>query len=96
MTADLDQILRAGTLLILEHGEYSDFNYDAPLRLLKDFTKRELIDSFSKEWEQKDYDSAFSFPNYWDFAAWLVRSGRAEAAENVTTWHLGSYGDFQP
>lgn len=50
----LDAIHKAGSLLIIETGEYSDRSWDGPVRLLKDFTKREVIDRFKEEWKPKN------------------------------------------
>lgn len=94
---DLSQTLAAGTLLIIETGEYSDSRWDGPVRLLKASTKQELADAYRAEWKKED------FPNGWhdeacpeDFLPWLVKSGRAEAVEGVHSWHVGSYSEFTP
>lgn len=80
---DLDQVLKKGSLLILEHGAYSDFGYTGPLRLLGDYTKRELVDGFVAQCEV----GASTF----DFIGWLVSSGKVEDAP-AETWFIGEPG----
>jgi hypothetical protein len=91
---DLSQILKKGTLLIVETGEYSDRSWGGPVRLLKNATKADLANAYKREWkpENKWEDE----PNPGDFLPWLVRSGRAEEVDDVHSWHIGSYGRFKP
>jgi hypothetical protein len=93
---DLSQSLKKGTLLIIETGEYSDHSRDGPVRLLKTFTKAQLADDYRSEWRSKDKDDWDDRPNPYDFLPWLIASGRAEYVENVHSWHVGSYGEFEP
>lgn len=92
---DLDQIIAAGTLLIIETGEYSDQSWHGPVRMTRDATKRELADAYRAQWVKG--------PDYWndgpkpgDFLPWLVKAGHAEHVDNVQSWHVGSYGQFEP
>lgn len=94
---DLLQKLKKGTLLVIETGEYSDRTTFDPVRLLVTTTKQELVDAFRAEWKKEDY------PDSWRdeigpecFLPWLVKTKRVEAVDNVHSWHVGSYGDFQP
>lgn len=93
--ADLSQILKAGTLLITESGEYSDRDWSGPVRLLRDFSKQNLADDYRKEWV-KDPNDYYDQPNPDGFMPWLVKSGRAEHVDNVHVWHVGSYSEFEP
>jgi len=95
MTSDLSQTLKAGTLLIIETGEYSDKQWNGPVRMLGDYTKKELAELFLREWApepEKDWQTHARPEN---FLSWLVKSGKVEfvPAEN---WHVGCYGDFEP
>ena len=87
---DLTQALTKGTLLIIEHGEYSDKSWQGPVRLLADYTKSDLSDQFLREWEHEDWPCAN------EFLPWLVRTGKAESVDNIHRWHVGSYSNFQP
>lgn len=99
MTAviDLSQTLKAGSLLIIETGEYSDRSWSDPVRLLKDVVKADIADGYRAAWpslkEKYDDDDR---PDPSGFLLWLVKSGYAEDVANVHSWHIGSYGDFEP
>lgn len=94
MSGDLSQVLKKGTLLIVETGCYSDFGYCGPVRMLGDYTKAELAEEFKKDFkpEPHAYSSA---PTPYDFMPWLVRTGKAEDVP-AESWHVGDYGDFEP
>ena len=95
MVDDLSQTLGAGTMLIIETGEYSDRGWSGPVLLLGTFTKQELADAYRKEWK-KDDDDWYNKPTPEGFLPWLIRSGRAEDVSGVVSWHVGWYGDFEP
>ncbi len=91
-SSDLSVTLKKGTLLIAEFGEYSDFYYESPLRMLKTYTKAQLIADYKAQWyPSSSYDDK---PPPREFTDWLVKSGRAEIVENVHSWHIASYGEF--
>ncbi len=92
---DLSQTLKKGTLLIIETGEYSDREWGGPVRVLKTATKAQLADDYRREWK-KTPDSWDEEPDPYGFLPWLISSGRAEDVENVHSWHVGSYAEFQP
>jgi len=90
---DLTQVLKKDTLLIIEIGEYSDRSWFQPIKMLADYSKEELV---------KEFRNSF-IPTYpgdepepYDFLPWLVKSGKAEHLEEVHSWHIGSYGYFDP
>lgn len=97
---DLSQTLKAGTLLIIETGEYSDRGWGGPVKLLRNFTKQELADDYRKEWRKEDFsENGYSWndeanPN--DFLPWLIKTKRAEHVDDVHSWHIGSYSSFEP
>jgi hypothetical protein len=98
---DLSQTLKKGTLLIVETGEYSDRSCNGPVRLLKTFTKAQLVEDFRSEW--KSFVKTSDDWRYTDdvldsnaFLPWLITSGRVEEVDIVHSWHVGSYGEFKP
>jgi hypothetical protein len=92
---DLSQVLKAGTLLIIESGEYSNLDWSGPVRLLRDCIKQELADDYRREWV-KGEDDWRDKPDPDGFLPWLIKTGRAEAVDDVHCWHVGSYGNFEP
>lgn len=93
---DLDQVLKAGSLLIIETGEYSDSSWAGPVRLLKDARKADLAETYRDEWKP---DPARPWEDHAEphgFLPWLIKAGWAEAVEDVHSWHVGSYGRFEP
>jgi hypothetical protein len=89
---DLSQVLKAGTLLIVESGEYSDSRWAGPVRILKDAVKADLAEAYRREWKpENDWEDR---PSPDGFLPWLVKTGRAEEVDNVHAWHVGSYSDF--
>ncbi len=91
---DLSQELNRGTLLIIETGEYSDKNWCGPVRMLKTALKADLAEAFKREWKPtNEWDDT---PSPGDFLPWLIKAGWAEDVTDVHTWHVGSYGAFEP
>lgn len=88
--------LKKGTLLLIETGEYSDKSWGGPVRLLKSTSRTKLADAFKKQHVQQDPDDPFDRPDPRDFLPWLIKSGFAEAIDNFESWHVGSYGSFEP
>ena len=89
---DLLQVLKKGTLLIIEMGAYSDKSWVGPVRLLVRATKHELAEAYKAEWKPAEEDDK---PDPSGFLPWLIASGRAVAVD-VEAWHVGSYGEFEP
>ena len=92
---DLSQVLKKGTLLVIETGEYSDRNWFGPIRMLKSATKEKLVGEYKDQWVQEK-NSYQDKPDCDGFLPWLIKSGYAEDVDNVHSWHVGSYGDFEP
>ncbi len=93
MSNDLSQVLKKGTLLIIETGEYSDHSWSGPVRMLGDFTKADLAERFRAEWKPKyEWEDR---PNPGDFLPWLIEQKLAEHVDDVESWHVGSYGEFE-
>jgi hypothetical protein len=99
MSDDLDQALCAGTLLIIETGEYSDKTWNGPVRVLKPLSKSQVADQFREE-HRKSWEPKFAGDWYEcrpdDFLPWLVAAGYVEHVDDVHSWHVGSYGEFEP
>lgn len=96
---DLDQVLKAGTLLVLETGEYSDRSTMTPIRIVKDVTKRQLAEEFKAQWKHPEWDTEKCWrPSPYEFIDWVFASEYVEVidASEVNNWHVGSYGDFEP
>ena len=84
-------IYKAGTILLLEEGEYSDFGYCGQLVTLDELNISDAVETFK---------SSFVPKNEWDtpdpgaFVAWLCTTQRC-AALNHETLHIGSYGNLR-
>lgn len=92
---DLAQTLKAGSLLIIETGEYSDKNWLGPVRVLRDFTKQEVADKYKKQHRVPDDEDWKTEPDPHDFLPWLVKRKYVEHVD-ADSWHVGSYGQFEP
>jgi hypothetical protein len=90
---DLEQVLKTGDFLVIEEGEYSDKSWSGPLRILKDFKKKDVCDQFIAQWTPKN--SWHKVPMGCDFLPWLVASGYVAEVDNCTSWHVGDY-EFKP
>ena len=81
------ETIKAGTLLTISTGEYSDYNVHGVFRVLKDIT-------------QDDYD-AFRVEDgdaYCDISVTLAKMVTSGYIEDVpsTELHLGAYGELDP
>ena len=79
--------IKAGTLLTISTGEYSDYHVHGVFRVLKDITQDDY-DSFRVEDEDR-----FSDPS--DAIARMAILGYIEDVPS-TELHLGSYGELDP
>lgn len=93
--------LNIGDVLILERGEYNDYTYDGPFRVIKPFDRTEVAKQFGAEWQpelgQRD---EYENPDPGDFSAWLAKNGYIENVyiedlSGVVTWYVGAYS-FDP
>ena len=91
----LDAKMKKGTLLVIETGEYTDRSWSGPVRLLKTASRRDLAEAYKAQWTKKD-DDWEDCPDPSGFLAWLTSAGWVEDVENVESWHVGSYGSFDP
>ena len=98
--SDLLVTIEAGTILILETGEYSDQAWHGPLLVVRSFIKSEVAEEFFVHWKSirpknlEDWEDNDPSPEY--FIPWLQRSGYIEPIDKTTSWHIGGYGRFEP
>jgi hypothetical protein len=95
MATDLTQILELGTLLVIETGEYSDKQWNGPVRMLISISKGELVERFRADWKPESWQDPEDGPEPGGFLPWLVASRYAEHVD-AHSWHVGSYGRFEP
>lgn len=101
----MNETLLAGSLLILSTGEYSDYNYHGPFKVLKGFSRAAAAEAFviawpqyrtdvntARGWQQFDEDDG---PDPSAFMDWLIKEGWIEALD-CPEWHVGSYSRFSP
>lgn len=86
--------IKAGTVLVTTSGEYSDYRYNGPFRVLRDFDQAEVAETFRDEWRSTPRDE-WDRPSEHDFVAWACANGFIEDLDNTWEWYLGSYG-FEP
>jgi hypothetical protein len=89
-------IISAGTILVLQWGEYSDHVSAEPLRVMRDFDQAEVVAAHSKQWTPAD-GLGIPQPDPDSFMRWLRSEGYVEPIEGVVSWHVGAsdelYGD---
>lgn len=96
MQDPLATVLKAGSLLVIETGFYSDRNWHGPIKMLVTKTKQELADEFCSEWEPGPDEKYLKInPDADDFLPWLIRKRYAEDFP-CGSWHVGKYGVFDP
>jgi hypothetical protein len=84
-------IIKTGTVLTLENGEYSDFCYEGPFTVLKDFDQRAACEEFVKPYDK----DKLRWMGGAEFIAWLAREGYIEDTPQNVRWFLGGCG-FNP
>lgn len=102
-------IIKQGQTVTFETGEYSDFTYIGPFKVLKDFDQQEVVNKFKEEnppveteygeWGKKYYGrDTYMKPMATEdnFVPWLVRNGYVEDQEDNFQWYIGAYGSFDP
>lgn len=80
--------MKAGDVLIIETGEYSDHEFHGPFRCLKDFSLSDEADLFEGQYDEDSWDN----PGLGGFVPWLAIRGLIEDVDNVKMVHIGSYG----
>ncbi|MGD9670269.1 MAG: hypothetical protein AB7U75_14725 [Hyphomicrobiaceae bacterium] len=89
-------IIKAGTILTIETGEYSDFTYHGPFRVLVDLDK----EGVAAEYAEHRPDKYTNWPDRplsnHNFVPFLIKKGYIEDIDEHESWHIGSYGEFKP
>ena len=83
--------------MVIETGEYSDYAFSGPFRVVADFDQAEVIAAFKEEWAPgpNSYKEPGDDPDPSDFVPWMTKRGLIEDVANVVSWHIGSYGHFE-
>ena len=90
--------IKAGQIICITTGEYSDYGIRDHLRAIRGFDSSELIEDFkgTEFYRAADYegDDADEYGSDSRFLAWLIRQGIVEPldANEVVELHIGSYG----
>lgn len=92
-------IIKAGEVLVIETGEYSDHCFIGPFKVLKDIDQVNVPKEYADAWKAGlvphfYHEESHETPD--GFAPWLIRAGYIEDVPNVHNWHVGSYGAFEP
>jgi hypothetical protein len=90
-TPESPALFKAGELLLLESGEYSDKSWAGPFRVLKDFDIREAAGEVKAAYKP-DYDG--DEPGTTNLREWLFTNGFLEDVE-CRSIHIGSYGRIE-
>jgi len=80
---------KAGSLLCVDHGEYSDYNVRGFFVVLRDFQHRERLDAYLAEPENREQSERYSFEDD-KFIASLIAQGLLLEIEYGTMF-TGSY-----
>lgn len=95
-------IIKAGTVITLERGSYSDQVYDGPFFVQKDIDQEAVVKAFKEQWTPRliksqwsEYNHVRNKPYPEDFIAWLTTQGFIEDAKFAHRWYLGDY-TFDP
>ena len=75
--------VRAGDLVLVTSGEYSDFGVIALCRAVIDFDAKALVPVFREGREDDSYDNS-------EFGDWLIKSGRLEKV-SFRELYVGAY-----
>lgn len=91
MTEVITRKYSPGTVLMLETGEYSDFDIIEGFIVLVDMDLTEGIKQHKAEYKPKDRGDS---PTQSTFVAWLIVTEKC-APLKYETAHIGSYGDLE-
>lgn len=84
-------LFKAGELLVLEDGEYSDKSWAGPFRVVKDFDIREAEEA-CRAAHKPTYEG--DEPGPWEFREWLCKTGYL-ADVDCRSIHIGSYSRIE-
>lgn len=81
-------VAKAGTLICVDHGEYSDYSINGFFVALRDFVPADELDAYMKEFPDQAEDYSFDEDR---FLPWLIARGAILEIE-YGTLHIGAYG----
>jgi hypothetical protein len=82
---------KAGTIVVFETGKYSDYAFDGPYKVLRDFDTRTAADEGIAQYKQEDVWDRFG---PYELVPYLVSAGYVEEIPHVNE-HIGSYGELE-
>lgn len=94
--------LKEGQLVLFSIGEYSDYMAEGLFQALRDFSLKNVYDTFvanevTKEWVESKYITKGGYwktnNTYQHFISYLMREGFINTYD-YTEIHLGDYGDI--
>ena len=85
--------ITAETIIVFDHGEYSDYSFTGPLRVIKDFDQVEVSELFREQWMPTNKFERY--PSCSEFIAWMTKELYVESIDGVHNWFIGSY-EFDP
>ena len=75
-----DVVILKGTFLVIKDGSYSNMTWDGPVKVLRDFIKREIVAAFTLTGDRSA-----------DFLPWLIKIGVVEHVDHVHVWDIDPY-----
>ena len=88
-------LIKVGTLMTFETGEWSDFTYIGPFRVLCDFDQQEVIDTFKADWTAARVRLDANFRQSLDDVAQLRVPSRAGSVSLMTLADIKMNGGLQ-
>lgn len=89
-------IIEPGTLILLSHGDYSDYRISALLRVTSKFDQAKIIKQFRNEYTVPEDDKDWKRePCPKDFENWLMDQSFIEVLD-CHEWHTGTHSGFCP
>lgn len=85
----MSAVAKAGTLVLVSSGEYSDYSVISIVRVLSDFTPAEELEQYLSAHPEQREDYSFEKDQYF---AHLLKRGLVEELEH-STYHLGDYSE---
>lgn len=90
-----DLTFKAGELLVITYGDYSDKEWHGPLRVIKTFTQSAVGKAYVEATPRRKLGNWVEPTPTDDFVPWLVKEGYVEAIDDCREWDIGSYNGFE-
>lgn len=85
--------IKAGQIVVVTDGEYSDYCLRGAIRALRDFDVKEAESEFLRQLDTNE--DHLRLGEMW--LAWLIRRGFVEPADSeIVELYVGSYGQLKP